>query len=424
MNTSNLSKEKDSNQKVKRLQLNVFQIIFIAAALLDLIFIILIVVYKNTSWSWYSPLLSILCSLMATFICTATISVYEKKKILDSNIPIDNILNDINNKLALQPTGVKNVCTENRFKEDNGFQNRYEISKNAISVLIHGHTHINDNKDVIASRFNKKGFVSKWFLLNPDSESLEMISKKTNSTKELIQERIKGSKDLLIQLYENSSQMGTLEIFYMSLLPMQAVYIFDDAIIECKYYSSIEKGPGNYILVYENNGNNKSIGHSFVDDCTRIEKESKCIFTSCYNKTDMQFKECLQGKTKISIVEWLDNKHDKLAFLSVNNNGMCIFEFGYRYYKNDVDFRRNKSFYYYQFRKEAENLQERDANIKLFFITGIGGKPNNPRAIIIYQYKYSIDSSKDEFVPNPEGCSIKELTLKSFGFNTESNTWK
>lgn len=418
--------DNSNNEKKKwktiaeKLDLDKYQIKLILAALIIAFLLSLFFIIVKTERQWFVPLTSILTSIIAALICTASLNIYEKKSKIkyDDQNTLTKTLEEINNKLAILPSDIKQVCTEEVFNSINGFSNQFENSKKSTSVLIHGRTFIRKHRKAIVSRFNKTGFVSKWFFVDPDSVFLEMVSKRTRQPIDSIKDNIKSNTNTLIEEYRNSEKLGALEIFYMKLPPMQAVYIFDDIIVECKYYSSTVKGPCSYVMIYNNKGNKGSIGGGFVDDCTKIETESKCIFSS-YLDSDNQFKMYLKKiMGGFDITEWHNNQPDELMFITAKSNNNHSILFTYRYYEDDSDFDRNRDFCISQFKKkESRN----DEGLRLFFIVGIGGGASNPSRINIYQFE------RDRILipkSSKRSSRIKKIYLKDFGYNHKTNTWK
>lgn len=413
--------EKKTWKKIaENLDLNNYQIKLILAAFVIAVIVFILPVLLKTDWVWNIPITSVLSSILAALICTASLNIYEKRSKIkyDEQNALNKAIEEINNKLAIMPTDIKRVCTEEEFDTTNGFNNQFENSQKSVSVLIHGRTFIRKHRKAIISRFNKDGFVSKWFFVDPDSAFLEMISKKTNQSIDSIKKYITDNANTLIEDYRRSDRLGALEIYYMNLPPMQAVYIFDDTIVECKYYSSTVKGPCSYIVTYNNKGNKGSIGGGFVDDCIKIETESRCIFSS-YVDSDNQFMTYLKGLMDgLTITEWHNNQPDKLEFITATSNNNNTILFTYRYYKDDTDYDRNLDFCISQFKKKESQNSE---HLRLFFITGIGGGASNPSRINIFQF-----GKENIFVPKSSRRSsrIKKIYLKDFGYNHKMNTWK
>lgn len=420
MDNNSLDEKKKWKKVAKKLDLDNYQIKLILAAIVIAVIALLLPDNVKADLKWGVPIISFLTSIFAALICTASLNIYEKKSKnkYDEMSALNKALEEINNKLAIMPTDIKQVCTEEEYDAINGFNYQFENSKKSTSVLIHGRTFVRKHRKAIISRFNKDGFVSKWFFVNPESAFLELIKKKTGQQIDSIKEHIEHNVNILIEEYRNSDRLGALEIFYMNLPPMQAVYIFDETIIECKYYSSTIKGPCSYVVIYNNKGNKAGIGGGFVDDCIKIEMESKCVFSS-YVDSDYQFMTYLKGiMDGLSITEWHNNQPDKLEFITATSKNDHTILFGYRYYKDDADYDRNLDFCISQFKKKE--LQN-DGHLRLFFITGIGGGASCPSRINIFQY-----GKGNVFVPksSKRASRIKAIYLKDFGYNHKTDTWK
>ncbi|MBO7082503.1 MAG: hypothetical protein J6W30_01515 [Bacteroidales bacterium] len=420
MDKNSLDEKKKWKKIAEKLDLDNYQIKLILAAILITVVVLFLPEDIKTDSKWGVPLISFLTSIIAALICTASLNIYEKKRKnrYDESNTLNKTLEEINDKLAIMPTDIKQVSTEEEYDAINGFNYQFENSKKATSVLIHGRTFIRKHKKAIISRFNKDGFVSKWFFVNPNSEFLKLIKEKTGQKTDSIKEHIETNVNILIDEYRNSDRLGALEIYYMNLPPMQAVYIFDDTIIECKYYSSTVKGPCSYVVIYKNKGNKTGIGGGFVDDCIKIEMESKCVFSS-YVDSDGLFMTYLKGiMDGFSITEWRNNQPDKLEFITATSNNDNSIQFSYRYYKDDADYDRNLDFCISQFKKIA--LQN-DENSKLFFITGIGGGASCPSRINISQF-----GKGNVFIPksSKRTSRIKAVYLKDFGYNHKTGAWK
>ena len=446
---SNPLEPKDYKKFSLILFLKKYQLILIISAITTAFFLILIIILGDDNWKGYSPIISILTSIFAALCCAISLEYYEKRKkqIFDSDLEnrLENIekklsidnkegigafredivdvrdgLERIDHTLPLLSSGILKAGLESSFKGD--IDTYYKESDNATSVLIHGNSFINNHKDAIISRFNKPDSVSKWFFLNPDSDYLSLVAKRTKkNSSEDVKKLIIEKVNLLKDEYENSNKSGILEIFYMDNPPMQAVYVFDQIVIECKYYSSNEKGAGNYMIFYEKNNVDKKIGNGFADDCNKLEKESICSFSSRYYNSDQDFNKYLiqNNKTICGALVTSMNNYDSLSFVPIKNKGKIVMYFCYRYYHNTAQYQNNNNFYKYQFKKKTEELKV-SANGKevprLFFIVGIGGSSSSPRTIKRMRYDYP-----DKFIQiQNEGFS---LALRSFGYNSKREMW-
>lgn len=380
--------------KAKLFFLKHLQLLLILAACIFAIIVFLISFLGEQSNPWNTPLISIFSSVVAAFLCAASITFYEKRSKLEFDNTIEDKINEINDKLSLMPSGIQKTCEEDTFKKD--FNLLYKESLNSTSILISGKDFFDKHKKSIISRFDKNTFTTKWFFMDPESEHLKMISAKTSRTQDELKDIINENVRFLKSSFENSKKMGTLEIYFMKLLPMQAIYIFDDVIVECKYFSSSEKLPSNHLIIYKNDGNPESLGYSFVDDSSRIEKESKCIFTSCYFENDKQFVNYLKGKMPYAS-EWGENNYEEIMFASaVKEDEKTVFMyFGCRYYDNQPEYDRNKKMILAQFKKKEEELRGCGDTTPLIFIAGIGRSPTHPRTVRKFRYK----PNENEFVP-------------------------
>ena len=279
---SNNTTQKNSSWKhiAKHNDLRKFQRGLIIAALLVLIGIIILFAYFSEQL-WFNTAISLLTSVFAALICTATLSFYEKKNQLNYGDPygITDSLTDIADKLALMDTDIREVCTESEFNARIGFDSLYTSSKKATSIFLVGRNLFKKHKASILSRFDKKGYVSRWLFVDPDSKYVEIISKKTNQPVNDIKSMIRENVRTLLDGYNMSSQKGSLEVYYMKFPPMQAVYVFDNAIYEFKYYSSSNQIPDNYVLIYDRGNKTKCIGKSLLEDSKRVIKESKLVYS-------------------------------------------------------------------------------------------------------------------------------------------------
>lgn len=388
--------QKNSKNNVKHLYLTNFQLVLFIGALV-LIIVCFIVYYQLQDDS--SLIISILSSIIAALLCSAIINIYEirrkdmidndeKKELNQKLTEIKNAVTIFSNK-SIVDSGIKNICTEDQFNVDNGFDNLYLESKISISILIHGRSFVTKHKDAIISRFNKEGFETKWFFVDPDNEFVDITSKKTGRSSADIKELIKHNTQLLIDEYMKSSKLGTLEIFYLKFPPMQAVYIYDTSIIECKYFSSSNKQTSNYVVLYnydkkEPKNGSRSIGNGFYHDYLSMEKESKCVFSS-YVHTDKEFKKYLKEKFSSSDFysqdwETVHDAYDTLDFIYVHNRKRKIV-IGYRYFKDNSCYERNSSFCHAQFAHKSEQMAE-----ELFFVMGFDGSCHEPKTIVISKF--------------------------------------
>ena len=344
---------------------------------------------------------------------------------------INSKLGLINDKLSILPSGIKKADLESNITSD--IDKLYRESENATSVLIHGNSFIGFHKNAIVSRFNKPGSVSKWFFLNPESDYLSLVARRTKKIHtEDVKTYIIDKVSLLKEEYENSKKLGILEIYYLNNPPMQAVYVFDHTIVECKYYSSTDKGTGNHIIVYENNDNASSIGHGLAADCINLEKhDSICVFSSRYYESDQEFNEYLWKKASLRTLlsgnytnsSALMNGYESLYFIPVSHRGEIVLFFCCRYFQEEQLFYKNKNYYENQFVKKTNELKEiemvkpqNSEETRLFFVMGFGGTPSSPRFLKINQY---IHPGIFKAIP----CG-KKMTLKNFGYDPDRGKWK
>lgn len=419
-------------QKLKQLELLVYKktliSLLIAVVLIGVIFFVVIdrlpFTEKNSINTIVCFGLSILSSIISAFLCSISLSIMEKKSHLNEQNIILGRLTEIDDKLKITQTDIVDVCTENKYDADSGFDNLYDSSKSSISVLIHGRSFIKRHKNAIISRFDKDGYETKCLFVDPDSKYLEMIARKTGHNVESLKEYINNSVATLKNGYINSNKSGGLEIYYMPLPPMQAVYVFDDKIIECKYYSSSEKGPGSFVVIYKNNGKRASIGYGFVEDCKKLMSEARCIFTGFIYSDDL-FKEYLQVMlAKYNIDDFSSHQPDELMFISANRttyNHYCSFLFSYRYYNSYGNYEKNKNFCISQFSKKSQMLGS--STQKMFFVVGLGGEPTNPREIKIIKYEKTCVFDEIKTIKTRKR-EEKEFFLKDFGYNPQKGKWE
>ena len=382
----------------------------------------------DSKWDAYNPIISVIASIFAAICCTLSLNIYEQKKKDQYNRNLSGRLDNIENKLSVLPSGIKKATLESNITKE--ITALYRESESATSVLIHGKSFINDHKEAIVSRFNKPGSVSKWFFLNPESEYVSLVVKRTQkNNSEEIKRFIIDKVHYLKEEYENSKKLGILEIYYLNTPPMQAVYVFDHTVVECKYYSSNEKGSGSHIIVYEKNNEENSIGHGLADDCIRLEKEAICVFSSRYFESDQKFNEYLGKKAALKSLlgsnypnfSSMMNNYESLYFVPVYNHDEIVLFFCYRFYQEEGEYNKNRNFYKRQFAKKAIELRDKaDPQVveapRLFFIKGVGGSASAPRSLKIIRYVYP-----DSFEINSRG---NQMTLKNFGYDPEHGKWK
>lgn len=394
------NQKNDTSSKIKKLYLSNFQLVlFVLVLVLIIVCVILFYQMKHDDYSLLSLSISILSSVIAALLCSAIINVYEmrrkdevdneeKKELTNNFRMIKDAIDVVANKSIIN-SGIKNICSEDQFNANEDFNTLYRESKTSISILIHGRSFVTKHKDAIISRFDKEDFETKWFFVDPDNEFIDIVSKKTERSSAEIKKLIKNNTHLLIDEYNKSSKQGTLEIYYLKFPPMQAVYIFDTSIVECKYFSSSIKQTSNYVVLYsydkkEPKNEARSIGNGFYHDYLCMEKESKCVFSS-YVNTDKEFKKYLQGKFSSSdfISDDWETVHDdpnSLDFITVKNRNKII-TIGYRYFKDRSCRERNSSFCHAQFMKKSESIED-----QLFFIMGFEGSCHEPKNIVISKF--------------------------------------
>lgn len=414
--------KKDAWAKLKELVITRYQLVlFIIMLVLVLVCVILYYHMKDGGFDTLSLCISVFSSIIAALFCTATINIHEMKRKneidnvekleLENNYAaIINTIKNISNKSIID-SGVQKICTEDEFRND--FDALYKKSKTSISILIHGRSFLKKHKNSIMYRFNKRGFETKWFFLDPENSFVDILSRKTDRNSENIKELIKNNTKLLIDEYINSEQLGTLEIYYLKLPPMQAVYIFDTSVVECKYFSSLYKQPSNYVILYNYDRNEaktepKSIGNGYYQDYMNMEKESNCVFSS-YIHTDRKFKKYLKVKfSDFTSNDWEKdhNNPNTLDFISVQYGNKSIL-IGYRYFQDDFVQEQNKNFCLDRFREKASNSAD-----TLFFIMGKDGTSDAPKHLVLFKY----DKNVFPMIMAKTGKSLEKFKFKITDF--------
>ena len=429
-------------KKEQQHELTIFRLILI---IVDLLIAIAYILCKSKlitiSEEWDSCIESLMINLFSAILCAILVDCFLKKietngnnrnkekfneftnNLAENYKLIDNNLTKLNSKLTLLPSGIIEVCKEDVFNSNNGYNKLFNNSTTAICILNHGNRFYEKHHVAIYSRFDKKGFSTRCFFLEPkvDNDSIKVLSYRTNTTPEALASYINTNIQNLIDAYSSSSKEGSLEIFCMKSIPMQAIFVFDKHLIECKYYSSKEKGDFENIILHDRmNSNKNSISAGFVRDCKCIENESVCIYSS-YVEQDNSFKKYL-GKilSCINNTTFGENTSSEISIVNLVlsfNGSVHSLNIGYRYYKDENVRETNRSFCITQY---TNSYQKSYNSTPFFFICGIDGNPENPSRIIIQMY----NNSSREFIVKSDLKSGQKPKLRDFGYDRSSGQFR
>jgi len=146
-------------------------------------------------------------------------------------------------------------------------------NSNELSIIMNdGQRWVGNNSVSLTNRFNKNT-ITLFFTVDPDSDFLVALSKKTDTDKEQLKEKIRDTWTRLEQAYNNSDKKGTLKIYRLKNYPTKSVFCSEKELIETPYQTS--SGRVRIPLYIYKKVSRKDSPYSFVkNDIEELIKES------------------------------------------------------------------------------------------------------------------------------------------------------
>lgn len=180
-------------------------------------------------------------------------------------------------------SGLSEILTNSQdYHYHNLIVSSYEFS----GILNDGRRWIGNHSDALEERFNKKGFSTEFYFVNPDSDFCKALAQKTDLPgQDTPDVKIKQSISMLKSTYYRSSRQGLLHIYYLKNYPTQTLFYTENTIVVTPYQTSSGRAT---IPLYEYHykKDKPSIGTHLYDDLQRVRDESTIVFDSTVEVQD------------------------------------------------------------------------------------------------------------------------------------------
>lgn len=111
-------------------------------------------------------------------------------------------------------------------------------NSNELSIIMNdGQRWVGNNSVSLTNRFSKNTNTL-FFTVDPDSDFIVALAKKTATDKEQLKEKISDTWSRLEQAYNNSEKKGTLKIYRLKNYPTKSVFCSEEELIETPYQTS------------------------------------------------------------------------------------------------------------------------------------------------------------------------------------------
>jgi len=167
---------------------------------------------------------------------------------------------------SIQQCGLKNIHPDVLHYDFSGLlhtANHFTAIMNDGLRWFGNHTHL------IEARFNRRGTVTEFFLVNPDSAFCQLLSEKVKLDHSFMQGKIRQACKSIEATYRKSHQRGELRVYYLKDFPTQSLFVTEQQVIATPYQMS----PGRSEIPafeYHYQKGVKSIGSAIYADVERI----------------------------------------------------------------------------------------------------------------------------------------------------------
>lgn len=222
----------------------------------------------NPQSFWYSVTGNIGCAILIG----GMISLFEHIFLNKEN---EHRLRDLFGiSLAIKKSGLTNILTNS---QDYHYHDLI-VNSNVFSAIINdGRRWVGNHTDALESRFNRKGTVTEFFLVDPNSDFCKALDKKTFvEGQDDPATKISHTISLLKSTYEKSSKYGSLSIYYLKNYPTQTLFYTENTVVVTPYQTSSGRA---IIPLYEYHYNPKeqSIASHLYEDLDRVRNESTWV---------------------------------------------------------------------------------------------------------------------------------------------------
>uniref|UniRef100_UPI003BAB0DE2 hypothetical protein n=1 Tax=Stappia sp. TaxID=1870903 RepID=UPI003BAB0DE2 len=179
---------------------------------------------------------------------------------------------------------IEKICVENFSREIGlsgvfananafNYSNFLLHSKSITIVMNDGRTWVSNHESDIEDRLKRKGFKTRFVLINPDSPFLESLALKIGTTKKALAEKIRETTETLLSHCEEGSD---LTIYYHKFPTTFSLYMCDERarLVTYPMARKADKVP----LVVFKKGNEEAYYHSIERDVAALIKASEQVY--------------------------------------------------------------------------------------------------------------------------------------------------
>lgn len=228
----------------------------------------------NPKSFWYTVTGNLGCAVLIGGLISLLEHIFQRKENEKRLADMFNV------SIAIKESGLKNIMTNS---QDYHYHDII-VRSNEFSVIINdGRRWVGNHSDALEKRFNKKGTLTEFFFVDPESDFCKALDKKTRienvSDQDSPDIKIAQTISFLKSTWQKSSKCGTLKIYYLKNYPTQTLFYTEDTVIATPYQTSSGRAiiP---LFEYSYEASKPSIASHLHEDLKLVRSESSCIFDS------------------------------------------------------------------------------------------------------------------------------------------------
>lgn len=136
---------------------------------------------------------------------------------------------------SIQQCGLKNIHPDVLHSD---FSDLLEKADHFTAIMNDGLRWFGNHTHLVEARFNRRGTVTEFFLVNPDSIICQLLSEKVKLDHEFMQGKIHQSRKGIEATYHKSRKRGALRIYYLRDFPTQSLFVTEQQVIATPYQMS------------------------------------------------------------------------------------------------------------------------------------------------------------------------------------------
>lgn len=177
---------------------------------------------------------------------------------------------------SVMESGLESIQTDSRNYD---YKSVILDGTNFCAILNDGYRWVGNNSSLLEKRFDKKGTLTEFFLVNPDGEFSKALARKTDYVHDDLKQKISKTVSLIKGTFNNTSKQGRLKIYYLKNYPTQALYYSDEKVVVTPYQTSSGR---NIVPLYEYSykSQKESIASHLYNDLSTVREESEIVFDS------------------------------------------------------------------------------------------------------------------------------------------------